>query len=100
MWKRMVVLMNRYEEKRKTSPRLALWLYKAPRKILRLSRNIVMRSLPEKDAVEMAIYSQTAPINVQKNKELLGFEPRYSVEKGMGITCNWLRWSDLYSSKA
>ena len=99
LWKHMVVLMNKYEALRATSPRLALWLYKAPRKVLRLIRNVVMKNLPEKNATEMAIYSQSTPINVQKNKEVLGFQPRYSVEKGMEITCEWLKWSDLYNPK-
>jgi nucleoside-diphosphate-sugar epimerase len=96
LWKRMVVLMKKYEELAPTSPKLALWRYKAPRKLLRLTRNVVMRNLPEKGASEIAIYSQFAPINVQKNKDVLGYQPRYSVEKGMEITCDWLRWSDLY----
>ena len=95
LWKRMVILMNKYEALALTSPKLALWLYKAPRKVLRLTRNLVMYHLPEKDAVEMAIYSQYSPINVEKNKEVLGFQPRYSVEKGMKTTCEWLKWSDL-----
>ncbi len=95
LWKRMVVLMDKYEALSPKSPRLALWLYKAPRKVLRLIRNVVMKNLPEKKATEMAIYSQYAPINVQKNKEVLGFQPRYSVEKGMEITCEWLKWCDL-----
>jgi hypothetical protein len=99
LWKRMVVLMDKYEAKRSTSPRLALWLYKAPRKVLRLIRKVVMKNLPEKNATEMAIYSQSAPINVQKNNEVLGFQPRYSVEKGMEITCEWLKWSDLNNNK-
>ena len=99
LWKWMVVLMDKYEALRPTSPRLALWFYKAPRKILRLTRNLVMRNLPEKGASEMAIYSQTAPINVQKNTEVLGFQPRYSVEKGMEITCEWLKWNDLNNKK-
>ncbi len=99
LWKRMVVLMDKYEAKRSTSPRLALWLYKAPRKVLRLIRKVVMQNLPEKNATEMAIYSQSAPINVQKNNEVLGFQPRYSVEKGMEITCEWLKWSDLNNNK-
>lgn len=100
LWKRMVVLMDKYEALAPTSPKLALWRYKAPRKVLRLTRNVVMKNLPEKSATEMAIYSQSAPINVQKNKEVLGFQPRYSVEKGMEITCEWLKWSDVYSPKA
>ena len=97
LWKRMVVLMKKYEALAPTSPKLALWRYKAPRKLLRLTRNVIMRNLPEKGASEMAIYSQFAPINVQKNQEVLGFQPRYSVDKGMEITCEWLRWSDLYN---
>lgn len=95
LWKRMVVLMNKYEALAQTSPMLALWIYKAPRKVLRLTRNVVMKNLPEKNATEMAIYSQYSPINVQKNREVLGFQPRYSIEKGMEITCEWLKWSDL-----
>ena len=96
LWKRMVVLMNKYEALAQTSPILALWMYKAPRKVLRLTRILVMYHLPEKDAIEMAIYSQYSPINVKKNRDVLGFQPRYSVENGMEITCEWLKWSDLY----
>ena len=99
LWKRMVVLMNKYEALAPTSSKLALWRYKAPRKVLRLTRNVVMKNLPEKGASEMAIYSQFAPINVLKNMEVLGFQPHYSVEKGMEITCEWLKWSDLYQPK-
>jgi len=96
LWKRMVVLMDRYEAMKPTSPKTALWLYKAPRKVLRLMRNVVMKNLPEKEATEMAIYSQTKPINVQKNKDVLDFTPRYSVEEGMRHTIQWMRQSDLY----
>ena len=96
LWRRMVVLMDKYEALRPKSPLLALWLYKAPRKVLRLTRNLIMKKLPEITETEMAIYSQYSPINVQKNKDLLGFQPRYSVAKGMEITCEWLKWSDLY----
>ncbi|MBQ6770713.1 MAG: NAD-dependent epimerase/dehydratase family protein [Bacteroidales bacterium] len=96
LWKRMVKLMDRYEAMKPTSPKKALWLYKAPRKLLRLTRNVVMKNLPEKDATEMAIYSQTKPIDVQKNKEILGFTPRYSVKEGMKQTLQWMRLSDLY----
>ncbi len=95
LWKWMVVLMNKYEALAQTSPTLALWIYKAPRKVLRLTRKLVMYHLPEKEATEVAIYSQYSPINVKKNREVLGFQPRYSVEKGMKVTCDWLKWSDL-----
>ena len=87
--------MNKYEALAQTSPTLALWIYKAPRKVLRLTRKLVMYHLPEKEATEVAIYSQYSPINVKKNREVLGFQPRYSVEKGMKVTCDWLKWSDL-----
>ena len=95
LWKWMVVLMNKYEALAQTSPILALWIYKAPRKVLRLARKLVMYHLPEKEATEVAIYSQYSPINVKKNREVLDFQPRYSVEKGMKVTCDWLKWSDL-----
>ena len=48
----------------------------------------------------MAIYSQQTVMDVRKNRELLGFKPRYSVEEGMKITCDWLRWSDLNTPKS
>lgn len=95
LWRRMVILMDKYEAMEKTSPKLALWIYKAPRKVLRLIRNVVKKNLPEKGDAEMAIYNQTTPINIQKNMDLLGLKLRYSVEKGMEITCEWLKWSDL-----
>ena len=93
--KRMKALMDKYEALAPTSPKLAKWQYKAPRKILRLILKQVLKGLPEMDATTMAIYSQQSQIDVRKNQELLGFVPRYSVEQGMRITCDWLRWSDL-----
>lgn len=95
LWRRMVVLMDKYEVLECDSPNLALWIYKAPRKVLRLTRNLVMHNLPEKDAAEMAIYSQSSAIDVRKNKDVINFQPRYSVAQGMEITCSWLKWSDL-----
>ena len=44
--------------------------------------------------------SQQTVMDVRKNRELLGFKPRYSVEEGMKITCDWLRWSDLNTPKS
>lgn len=93
--KQMKFLMDKHESMKKTSPKKAKWIYKAPRKVLRLIRKQITKHLPEMDPINMAIYSQKAVIDVRKNHELLGFKPRYSVEKGMEITCDWLRWSDL-----
>ena len=93
--KQMKYLMDKYESLKKTSPKKAKWVYKAPRKVLRLARKQITKHLPEMDPVNMAIYSQQTVMDVRKNRELLGFKPRYSVEEGMKITCDWLRWSDL-----
>lgn len=93
--KRMKSLMDKYEALAPTSPKRALWQYKAPRKLLRLTLKQVTKHLPEMDALSMAIYSQHFRINVTKNQELLGFIPRHTVEEGMEVTCNWLKWSDL-----
>lgn len=98
--KRMKYLMDKYESMKKTSPKKAKWMYKAPRKVLRLIRKQITKHLPEMDPVNMAIYSQQTVMDVRKNRELLGFKPRYSVEEGMKITCDWLRWSDLNTPKS
>ena len=98
--KHMKSLMDKYQALAPTSPQRAKLQYKAPRKVLRLALKQIMKKLPEMNATSMAIYSQRTQIDVKKNKELLGFVPRYSVEKGMRITCDWLRWSDLYTHKA
>lgn len=98
--KQMKYLMDKYESMKKTSPKKAKWMYKAPRKVLRLARKQITKHLPEMDPVNMAIYSQQTVIDVRKNRELLGFKPRYSVEEGMKITCDWLRWSDLNTPKS
>ena len=91
----MKSLMDKYEALAPSAPRRALWQYKAPRKVLRLTLKQILKRLPEIDAPTMAIYSQYSPIDIGKNKELLGLPPRYSVEQGMKITCDWLRWIDL-----
>lgn len=93
--KHMKSLMDKYEALKPTAPKRALWQYKAPRKVLRLTLKRVMKRLPEIPATSMAIYSQHSKIDVTKNRELLGFTPRYSVEEGMNRTCEWLKWSDL-----
>lgn len=97
--KRMAVLMAKYESLQKTSPRTALWVYKAPRKVLRHLRDFVMWHIAEKDAIEIAIYSQYSPINVDKNREVLNFVPRYSVAKGMVLIQEWLKQTDLYDEQ-
>lgn len=93
--KRMKSLMDKYLALAPTSPKRALWQYKAPRKVLRLTLKRIVKKLPEMNATSMAIYSQYSRIDVSKNREMLGFIPRYSVAKGMEETCDWLRWSDL-----
>lgn len=93
--KQMKYLMDRYYVLAQKSPKLAKIRYKAPRKILRLTLKQIIKRLPEIDDTSKAIYTQQSQIDVRKNRELLGFIPRYSVEKGMMITCEWLRWSDL-----
>ncbi len=95
--KQMAKLMAKYETKAITSPKIALWLYKAPRKVLRHTRDIIMWHIAEKDAIEMAIYSQKKPIDVTKNKEVLHFVPRYTVAKGMELTEEWMGQTDFYS---
>lgn len=98
--KRMKSLMDKYNALAPTSPKRAKWQFKAPRKVLRLLLKQIMKKLPEMNATSMAIYSQQSQIDVKKNREMLGYVPRYSVEQGMKITCDWLRWSDLYTHKA
>ena len=93
--KQMKYLMDKYNTLSQTSPKWAKWRYKAPRKVLRLTLKQIMKHLPEMDASSFAIYSQYNQIDVRKNHELLNYFPRYSVENGMKITCDWLRWSDL-----
>lgn len=88
-------LLNKYDALEDSSPRLALWLYKAPRKVLRHIRNIVMWHVAEKDVVEKAIYCQSQQINTDKNKEVLHYTPRYSVADGMALVKEWLKQSDL-----
>lgn len=94
--KQMAKLMAKYDAKAVTSPKIALWLYKAPRKILRHTRDIVMWHIAEKGAIEMAIYSQKKPIDVTKNYEVLHFVPRYTVTKGMELTREWLKQTDVF----
>lgn len=74
----------------------AKWLYRLPRKLFRQVRNVVTYRLPVMASDQMAIYNQQKAIDVRKNREVLGFEPRYTVRQGQEITKQWLSWSDLY----
>lgn len=97
--KQMKSLMDKYNALAPSSPKRAKWQFKAPRKVFRLTLKQIMKHLPEMEASSMSIYNQHIQIDVRKNRDLLGFTPRYSVEEGMKITCDWLRWSDLYYSE-
>lgn len=88
-------LMDKYKHMAVKSPKAAKIIYRSPRKILRLIRNQIIRRLPEMPATQLAIYSQSTLINIQKNKDVFGVGPRYSVEEGMMQTCEWLKFSDL-----
>ena len=98
--KKIDALWRQVEAVEPTNPAKARWRYRAPRKVLRMMQRQVVKRVPEMVATQMAIYSQYFPVDIKKNKELLGFAPRYSVEQGMAITCEWLRWSDVNSPKA
>lgn len=78
-----------------SDPKKAKILYRMPRKMLRTFHKQLAKRLPEMLPSQMAIYNQFFVIDTKKNKELLGFEPRFSVKQGMEITCEWLKWSDL-----
>lgn len=78
-----------------SDPKKAKILYRMPRKMLRTFHKQLAKRLPVMLPSQMAIYNQFFVIDTQKNKELLGFEPRFSVKQGMEKTCEWLRWSDL-----
>ncbi|MCQ2344358.1 MAG: NAD-dependent epimerase/dehydratase family protein [Paludibacteraceae bacterium] len=93
--KRMKYLMEKYEALAPTAPKKALWQYKAPRKVLRLTLKQIVKKLSEMNASSMAIYSQYSKIDVSKNRKILGFSPRHSVANGMKKTCEWLQWSNL-----
>ena len=82
-----------------TDPKKAKFLYRMPRKVLRTLHKQLAKQLPEMLPSQMAIYDQFFVIDTKKNKDLLGFEPRFSVEQGMEITCEWLKWSDLNNKK-
>ncbi len=78
-----------------SDPKKAKILYRMPRKMLRTLHKQLAKRLPVMLPSQMAIYNQFFVIDTKKNKELLGFEPRFSVKQGMEKTCEWLRWSDL-----
>ena len=78
-----------------SNPKKAKILYRMPRKMLRTLHKQLAKRLPEMLPSQMAIYDQFFVIDTTKNKELLGFVPRFSVKQGMEKTCEWLRWSDL-----
>lgn len=98
--KRIDSLWEKVKATEPTQPKKARLLYRAPRKVLRTIQKRIISHLPEMESSQMAIYSQYFMLDVNKNKEVLGFVPRYSVKKGMADTCDWLSWSDMYSIEA
>ena len=98
--KRIDSLWEKVKATEPTQPKKARLLYRAPRKVLRTIQKQIIKHLPEMEPSQMAIYSQYFMLDVNKNKEVLGFVPRYSVKKGMADTCDWLSWSDMCSKKA
>lgn len=92
-------LCKKIEEVEPTHPMKARLLFRMPRKVFRVIRNVITYHLPEMAPDQMAIYNQKKIIDVTKNKALLNFDPRYTVEMGQHITIDWLHFSDLYSIK-
>jgi len=72
------------------NPTLAKWGYRAPRKLLKMGLIWVQKRLPEKSPAEMAIYNYIGFIDILKVKNLLGYNPRFSVKSGMEKTQEWL----------
>lgn len=89
-------MWNKVLKTKDNQPFISKWFYRAPRKIVKSLWRYFSRCTPEKDAVEVAIYSQNSMIDTNKNVELLGFKPRYPIEEGMKATENWILWSDLF----
>lgn len=97
LWRINARLVARIESTEPAHPLKAKLLYRMPRKLFRQVRKLVSYRLPEMAPGQKAIYAQYKAINVDNNKQLLNFEPRYTLQQGQEITLNWLRMSDLYS---
>ncbi len=83
MWDKVIVIEQ-------TRPFYSKWVLRAPRKLFKILLNLVLKRLPEKSKSEMAIYNFQGFIDITKTKELLEYKPRYSIEKGMARTKEWL----------
>lgn len=99
LWSVNAKLVKNIEAEEKAgNTKKAKLLYRLPRKLFRQVRNVVTYRLPVMAPDQIAIYNQQKAIDVRKNKDVLGFEPRYTVKQGQEITKQWLSWSDLYKA--
>lgn len=44
---------------------------------------------------DIALFAAKQEVRIDKARRLLGYEPAYSVERGMAVTERWARWSGL-----
>ena len=100
-WKQHLWIINdklskKIEEVEPYKPITAKLLYRLPRRCFRMIRNIVSYRLPEMQPNQMAVYTQSKKIDVQKNTDFLGFSPRYTMEQGIELTKKWLLFSDIF----
>jgi nucleoside-diphosphate-sugar epimerase len=44
---------------------------------------------------KVAMFASTARVRIDKARALLGFSPKFDVERGMALTTEWARWANL-----
>lgn len=93
--KNIAALWKKVLQVEEQQPFTAKWFYRAPRKVLKMLLKTVVKHLPEKPASEMAIYNFQGFIDINKSKELLSYQPRFSTQEAMNEIEKWLKESNF-----
>lgn len=90
----------------KTDPR-RFWELQVPRILRKVFRLLIPKSLRKEfrkslplplhlpNEQRLALYRAKARVKIDKAKNLLGYEPKFSFERGMELTAHYIKWANL-----
>lgn len=79
-------LTNKVVKFNEVKPIKAKYIFKAPRKIVKIFIKPLERNFPEIDDWDLKSYSSLGFIDISKAEKIVGYKPRFSIKEGM-VAC-------------
>lgn len=85
---RLTEKINHHNENR---PVFTKWMYRAPRKIIKIAINYLDKKVPEIGSWELEAYSSFGFLSNEKAEKLMAYKPKKSIEENMLDCEKWLK---------